>query len=118
MEMITEYTEDTEALDAGVAANAFAVLGSDVRLSILRLLVRAGNEGTPVGSLQARLGIAASTLSHHLRAMTQAGVVVQERDGRVLNCRANYDLISDLAAFLLEECCVDQSKPLREPGND
>ena len=38
-------------------------------------------------------------------------VVAQIREGRVLRCTANYGHISALAAFLIEECCADQSAP-------
>jgi DNA-binding transcriptional ArsR family regulator len=89
------------------AAEAFAALGSEVRLAILRALVRAGEAGLPVGALQSRLAIAASTLSHHLRALVQAGILEQTRDGRTLICRARYDRIQGLAAFLVSECCAD-----------
>jgi len=95
------------SMSGAEAAEAFAALGSEVRLSILRALVRAGGEGLPVGALQQRLAIAASTLSHHLRAMIQAGVLEQTRDGRTLICRARYDRIEGLAAFLISECCAD-----------
>ena len=78
-----------------------------MRLAILRALVRAGENGLAVGALQARLAIAASTLSHHLRAMMQAGLLEQTRDGRTLICRARYDRIQGLAAFLVSECCAD-----------
>jgi DNA-binding transcriptional ArsR family regulator len=89
------------------AADAFAALGSEVRLAILRALVRAGEAGLPVGALQSRLAIAASTLSHHLRALIQAGVLEQTREGRTLICRARYDRIQGLAGFLVSECCAD-----------
>ena len=100
--------EDTEA------AEAFAALGSEVRLAILRALVRAGEDGLPVGALQGRLAIAASTLSHHLRALIQAGVLEQTRDGRTLICRARYDQIQGLAAFLVSECCADMDREIEE----
>jgi len=92
------------------AAEAFAALGSGVRLTILRALVRAGEPGMTVGALQERLAIAASTLSHHLRAMMQAGLVEQTRMGRTLVCRARYDRIQGLAAFLVSECCADLAR--------
>lgn len=95
------------AIEDADAATVFAALGAEVRLNILRLLVRAGPEGLPVGSIQARLGIAGSTLSHHLRAMTTAGILTQARDGRVLNCLANYDRLAELGQFLISECCAD-----------
>ena len=108
MEMNHTHIAPEGSVDADDAASAFAALGSPARLSILRALVRAGPEGLPVGALQERLGIAASTLSHHLKALTQAAVVVQAREGRVLRCTADYATINALAAFLIEECCVDQ----------
>lgn len=100
-----ESNQDT--LSAEDAAAAFAALGAPQRLAVLRLLVRAGQEGLPVGALQARLGMAASTLSHHLRALVQAGVVEQTRLGRMLICHADYDRVQALAGFLISECCAD-----------
>ncbi|MGR3715941.1 MAG: ArsR/SmtB family transcription factor [Thermohalobaculum sp.] len=107
MEQNHRHLPPAERLIRAEAAEAFAALGSDVRLAILRSLVRAGEAGLPVGALQQRLAIAASTLSHHLRALVQAGVLEQTRDGRTLICRARYDRIQGLAAFLVSECCAD-----------
>lgn len=101
------HRQEGEAVSGAQAAEAFAALGSDVRLAILRSLVRAGDAGMTVGALQERLAIAASTLSHHLRAMMQAGVLEQTRVGRTLVCRACYGRIQGLAAFLVSECCAD-----------
>lgn len=99
---------ESPPLDGEAAALAFAALGSAPRLAVLRALVRAGDEGLPVGQLQERLGMAASTLSHHLRALVQAGVIAQIRDGRSLRCCAQYETVRGLAAFLLSECCADR----------
>ena len=107
MESNHRHEGDAAPISGVEAAEAFAALGSDVRLSILRALVRAGDHGLAVGALQSRLAIAASTLSHHLRAMLQAGLLEQTRDGRTLICRARYDRIQGLAAFLVSECCAD-----------
>ncbi|MEC9431368.1 MAG: metalloregulator ArsR/SmtB family transcription factor [Pseudomonadota bacterium] len=89
------------------AAQAFAALGSEPRLEVIRALVRAGPEGLPVGALQERLGIAASTLSHHLRFLAAADLLSQERRGRSLICRARFANIEALAHFLHAECCAD-----------
>ena len=108
MEQNHQHTRlPVDPLSHAEAAEAFAALGSEVRIAILRSLVRAGDAGLPVGALQKRLAIAASTLSHHLRALIQAGVLEQTRDGRTLICRARYDRIQWLAAFLVSECCDD-----------
>lgn len=94
-------------LPPDAAASAFAALGAPVRLLVLRALVRAGRGGLPVGDLQRRVGIPASTLSHHLRALVQAGVVEQRRHGRTLLCHADFGRVEALAHFLLAECCVE-----------
>ena len=97
----------TREITSEQAADAFAALGSPARLAVLRRLVRAGHEGLAVGALQERLGLPASTLSHHLRALVAAGLVEQERRGRTLICRARYDRVEVLAEFLVRECCAD-----------
>lgn len=62
----------------------------------------------PVGGLQASLGIAASTLSHHLHRLILTGLVTQERRATTLLCRAHYPAMTSLVGFLVEECCVDE----------
>lgn len=110
MEMNHDHVPAPMALSGSDAADAFAALGSEVRLSILRALVRAGESGLPVGALQDRLAIAGSTLSHHLRALIAAGVLEQTREGRTLICHARYDRIRGLAGFLVSECCADATE--------
>lgn len=94
------------------AASAFAALGSEHRLSILRRLVRAGPEGLPIGELGEAVGITGSVLTHHLKQMVSAGLVQQQRDGRRILCAVDYDEIRRLSAFLLHECCADQGSHL------
>ncbi|WP_321335079.1 metalloregulator ArsR/SmtB family transcription factor [Breoghania sp.] len=70
------------------AAQGFAAIGSQARLSVVLALVRAGRSGLSVGDIQARTGMAASTLAHHLRFLASAGLIEQEKDGRsVINRR-------------------------------
>ena len=73
------------------AAARLEALGNPTRLKIYRTLVRAGEEGMAVGRLQERLDIAASTLSHHLKALVGVGLVTQTREGTTLICHTNYD---------------------------
>ena len=89
------------------AAEILAKMGNPTRLRIVRLLVRAGDEGLPVGQIQKRLGIPGSTLTHHIGHLKSAGVISQERRQATLVCRVEYDLIRDLVEFLTEECCAD-----------
>jgi len=89
------------------AAARLEALGNPTRLKIYRMLVRAGEQGMPVGRLQARLDIAASTLSHHLRALIGVGLVSQARDGTTLICHTNYPLMRDLIEYMVEQCCAE-----------
>src|ERR1700732_4308432 len=89
------------------AAKQLEALGSPTRLQVYRMLVRAGDGGLPVGRLQNRLGIAASTLSHHLHRLILTGLVTQERQMTTLLCRANYPMMDSLIGFLVDECCAD-----------
>ncbi len=96
---------DIESLDVNSAASCLEALGSPTRLEIYRLLVQAGPGGTVVGELQTRLGIPASTLSHHLSRLVRVGLIGQERRSRNLICRASYERMNGLIAYLSDQCC-------------
>ena len=100
-----KMTTDTPALT--FAATAFAALGSEHRLTILRRLVRAGPDGIPMGTLGESVGITGSVLTHHLKQLVSAGLVVQRRDGRRILCAVDYDQIRAVSDYLLQECCSD-----------
>ena len=70
------------------AASRLEALGNPTRLRIYRALVKAGDPGLPVGKIQSRLGVPASTLSHHLKTLLIVGLITQERDATTLICRA------------------------------
>ena len=89
------------------AARGFAAMGSEARLRVLRTLVRAGAPGLSVGEIQARTGLAPSTLAHHLKTLAAGGVIVQERQGRTVLNRACFDALRSLADFILDDCCAD-----------
>jgi DNA-binding transcriptional ArsR family regulator len=90
-----------------IAARQLESLGHPVRLKLYRALVRAGHDGLPVGALQAKLGMAASTLSHHVRHLKDAGLISQERQATTLICRAHYPAMDNLVGYLVDECCMD-----------
>lgn len=97
-------------------ADRLAALGAPVRLRLIRLLVRAGDEGLTVGDLQRRLEMPASTHAHHLAALVRAGLVHQERRGREVFCRADFVAVRGLGEYLSDQCCVDEGKNGRVPG--
>ena len=115
---IWSKTETPSSLEIDRAALGFAACGSESRLAVLRLLVRAGEKGLAVGQIQQRSGLPASTLAHHLKTLSESGLIQQERHGRSIISRAVYRQVKALAAYLLEECCADagplHSKPERQ----
>ena len=47
-----------------------------------------------------------STLSHHILHLVTGGLVRQQREGRVLRCTVDYDLMQALVHMLTEEFCA------------
>jgi DNA-binding transcriptional ArsR family regulator len=97
-------------------ARALSALGHEARLSIFRLLVRAGESGLNVGEIGGHLGLAPSTLAHHLGALVDAGLVTQERQGRQVVSRADYAAMNRTLAFLTSECCTGVSLTREDAG--
>lgn len=91
-------------------AIALASLGHDARLSVYRLLVRAGHEGLTVGEISEQLDLPASTLAHHLKSLVLAGLVEQEKRGREVFNKPDFEAMSAVTAFLKDECCSGVSK--------
>lgn len=85
---------------------ALAALAQEHRLTLFRLLVRAGESGMPAGAIAQALGVPNSSLSFHLAQLRNAGLILQERQHRSLIYRANYQAMNSLVAYLLENCCA------------
>lgn len=97
------------SMNLEIAALQLEALGNPTRLDIYRTLVRAGHSGLAVGQVQERLGLAASTLSHHLKRLIDQGLIRQERAGTSLICHAVYPAMEALLGFLADECCADEA---------
>ena len=91
------------------AVHALTALAHEARLRIFRALVGAGPEGLTPSVLAAMLDIAASTLSFHLKELSNADLVSVERDGRQLFYRPNLNHMNDLLGYLVDHCCQAQS---------
>ncbi len=86
-------------------AEMLAVMGSESRLRIMRLLLSSHPEGMIVMDIQAELGIHGSTLSHHLEKLKHVGLVNVAREHTCLCYSANTAVLQDLLSFLFHECC-------------
>ncbi|TDK30832.1 ArsR/SmtB family transcription factor [Luteimonas terrae] len=91
------------------ATSALAALGQDTRLSVFRLLVRAGRAGKLAGDIAEALSLPGATLSFHLKALTAAGLVSSESSGRTIRYRADFDAMNALVGYLTENCCADDA---------
>jgi ArsR family transcriptional regulator, arsenate/arsenite/antimonite-responsive transcriptional repressor len=92
-------------VDEKNAVASLAALAQGMRLRIFRALVGAGPHGLTPGALTATLDVPASTLSFHLKELTHAGLVTQERDGRHLIYRPALAQMNELLAYLTAHCC-------------
>lgn len=87
---------------------SLAALAQDVRLRAFRALVVAGPDGLTPTALCEQLGVAPNALSFHLKELTHAQLVTQERQGRHLIYRAAFDRMNDLLGYLTLNCCQGQ----------
>ena len=88
---------------------ALAALAQEVRLRLFRGLVVAGPAGLTPGVLSEQLQVAGNSLSFHLKELVHAGLVSQERQGRHLIYRANFSSMSQLMAYLTQNCCQGEA---------
>ncbi len=87
-------------------ADMFAALGAEPRLRILRALLAAHPGGMVAGEIQSELGIAASTLSHHLEKLKHENLIAVQRESTFLRYAANIAVLEELLGFLYAECCT------------
>ena len=87
------------------AVEALSALAHEGRLSIFRLLVRAGRGGLAAGEISRKLDMLPNTLSANLALLANAGLVSSQRDGRSVIYNADYERMTGLLAFLMEDCC-------------
>lgn len=88
---------------------SLAALAQEVRLRVFRALVVAGNDGLTPGDMAEKLGVAAAALSFHLKELTHAGLISQERQGRNLIYRASFETMNELLGYLTENCCQGET---------
>ncbi len=101
-------------MDIKTATPTFAALAHETRLSVFKLLVEAGPNGLSAGEISENLGVVQNTMSSHLSILSQSDLISKERSGRSLIYRANYETMSTLITFLLQDCCKG-SKDVIEP---
>src|SRR3546814_16254491 len=92
------------------AVEALGALAHDTRLSVFRMLVKAGPDGLIAGAIAQAANVPPSTMSHHLGILERAGLVESERESRLIHDRADYEGMRRLLDFLLARKRVVQGK--------
>jgi ArsR family transcriptional regulator len=87
-------------------ADMFSAMGTEARLRIMQLLLKAHPHGLVVSEIQAELGIPGSTLSHHLDKLRNEGLINVRRESTFLRYTANTETLQELLQFLYAECCT------------
>lgn len=88
-------------------AEQLAALGHPVRLKVLRHVVQAGTEGAAAGDIQSHVDMPASTLSHHLKRLVDAGLLTTRSEGTYHYYAADYGVLRRLTDYLWEDCCAN-----------
>lgn len=90
-------------------SDMFKALSNPNRVKIFLRLVSCCSPETPsctddrmrtcVGELGADLGIAPSTVSHHIKELNRAGLIKMERCGQTVRCRVDPATLKELESF-------------------
>jgi ArsR family transcriptional regulator len=86
-------------------ADQLSALGHPVRLQILRFAVQGGAAGTAAGDIQSHVALPASTLSHHLKRLVDAGMLTTRTEGTFHYYAPNYTALRALTDYVWEDCC-------------
>jgi len=102
---------EQRALSEREATQIARALADPTRLSLLRMLLQHGE--LSCGELAQRFPVAQSTVSHHLNALIQAGLVAMRKQGQRHYFRAVRDTLCAFARWLatLDQTECDQSNP-------
>lgn len=105
--------------DSAWMVGALAALAHEHRLAAYRLLVEAGPAGMAAGDIAEQLGLVPSSLTFHVQALRNAGVISQRRASRHVIYAADFAAMNALVGFLVENCCgqgVSTCNPACDPA--
>ena len=86
--------------DATRYADLFKVLADPGRLQLLSRIAEEGCEPMSVGELTQRSGLSQPTVSHHLKMLTEAGLLEKSRQGRTVIHQLRPELFEELRTVL------------------
>jgi ArsR family transcriptional regulator len=106
---LIRYFHNLRRMDINAAIKRLSALAQESRLPVFRFLIRAGPGGVSAGEIARTLQITPNTLSAQLNILTNAGLVTSRREGRSIIYAADFDGMSELLIYLMEDCC--QGRP-------
>jgi len=92
-------------MDRSQCLDALSALSQETRLDVFRLLTRAEPVGMCAGDIAEAVGGLQNTVSTNLAILARAGLIRSVREGRSVRYFADLDGMSQLLAFLMEDCC-------------
>lgn len=104
-------------MESLLAVRRLSALAQEGRLSVFRLLVKAGTEGMAAGSIAQALDVPANTLSAQLNILSMAELITSRRDGRSIVYSVQFENMGTLMVYLVEDCCQghdDVCQPLTD----
>jgi ArsR family transcriptional regulator, arsenate/arsenite/antimonite-responsive transcriptional repressor len=87
------------------AVSALGALAQETRLSIFRLLVKAGRDGLSAGRIGESLEVPGATLSFHLKELARAGLLTSRQERQFIYYAVDFERMAELMAFLTQNCC-------------
>jgi ArsR family transcriptional regulator len=102
------------ATDAERLVVVLKALADPVRIRLLRLVADSPDTTACACHLPAALGISQPTLSHHLKKLVDAGLLVREQRGRWAHYRLGSDALLPVLAYL--EACNQPVPQARAVG--
>lgn len=96
--------DEDSALEVALRLKALA---DPVRIRLLTLILAAESGAACNCDLARAVGLSDATVSHHLKALRQAGLVVAERQGMWVFYRPVADALAAICRVLDPRCCPD-----------
>jgi len=103
-----------DSININIYADMFKALSNPHRLKIFLRLASCGTGGIAcktdsacecVGDLGSNLGIAPSTVSHHLKELHRAGLIRSRRQGQRIECWVDPEVLNSLTHFFNRSAC-------------